>query len=72
MEEEENHKLNEDNPGNQPEKQTSWNKNGQLKLTDTADEDQDIGRKTQSPIRKSGKDNKQIPRKREKNTYRTR
>ena len=61
------------NPGNQLGKQASWNKNEQLKPTAAADDDQDIRRKIQTPIRKSGKDNIQIPRKREKkNTYLTR
>ena len=46
VKEEENRKLNEGNPGNQPEKQTSWNRNEQLKLTAAAEEeDQDIGRR---------------------------
>jgi len=71
--EEENRKLNGKNPANQLEKQASWSKNEQLKPTAAADDDQDIRRKTQTPIRKGGKYNKQIPRKREKkNTYRTR
>ena len=45
VKEEENHKLHEENPGNQLEKQTSWNKNEQLKPTAEVDDDQDTRRK---------------------------
>ena len=73
MKEEENHKSNKENLGDQPGKQTNWEENEQLKLTAAAEEDQDVRRGNPNTYKEARKrqraDSAQGGGK--KNTYRT-